>query len=53
MLPVGLEEDKLTDPPAQKVVAPFAEIVGVVGELFVTVVGIEVALHAPFETVTV
>ena len=31
MLPVGLEDVKLTDPPEQNVVGPFAVIVGVIG----------------------
>ena len=54
MLPVGLEDVKFTDDtPAQKVVAPFAVIIGVGGNgLTVTAVGIDVALHPPLVTVT-
>ena len=40
-------------PPEQKVRGPLAVIVGVVGTGFtVTVVGVEVALQKPLETVT-
>jgi len=53
VLPVALDEVNVTDPPEQKVVAPLALIVGVVGVVFtVTVVGLDVALHVPFETET-
>ena len=54
VFPVLLEEVKVSDPPEQKVVAPLDEIVGVVGTGFtVTTVGAELALHVPFDTVTV
>ena len=54
VLLVELDEVSVTDPPEQKVVTPLAVIVGVVGIGFtVTVVGIEPAVHVPFDTVTV
>jgi uncharacterized protein with GYD domain len=54
LFPVAFDEVKVTDPPEQKVVAPLALIVGVDGTVFTeTVVGIDVALHVPLETVTV
>ena len=53
VLPVAFDEVKVTEPPEQKVVMPLGVIVGVVGTGFtVTVVGVEVELHEPFETVT-
>ena len=54
MLPVALDEVNVTDPPEQKAVAPLALIVGVVGVVFTfTIVGLDVALQVPFDTVTV
>jgi hypothetical protein len=51
---VALEEVKVTEPPAQKVVAPPAEIVGVAGAAFTTtLVAEEVAEQVPLETLTV
>ena len=53
-MPDALEDVKVTDPPEQKVVAPPAEIVGVAGTvLTVTANGLDVAEHAPLETLTV
>ena len=53
VLPDGLEEVKVTEPPEQKDVAPPAEMVGVLGTVFtVTVIGVDVAEQFPFETVT-
>ncbi len=53
VFPVALDEVKVTDPPEQKVVAPLAVMVGVVGTGFtVTTVGEELAVHVPLETVT-
>lgn len=50
-LPEAEEEVKVTDPPAQKLVAPLAVMVGVTGFAFtVTVVEAEVAEH-PFPSV--
>ena len=52
-MPVELLEVSVTEPPAQKVVAPVLVIVGVVGmELTRTGVCEDVELHKPFETVT-
>ncbi len=54
VLPVVLVEVKVKDPPEQNVVTPLAVIVGVVGTgLTVITVGAELALHVPFDTVTV
>ena len=54
VFPVALDEVKVTEPPEQNVVTPLAVIVGVVGTgLTVTTVGIELAVHVPFDTVTV
>ena len=54
VLPVVLVEVKVKDPPEQNVVTPLAVIVGVVGTgLTVTIVGAELAVHVPFDTVTV
>jgi phosphotransferase system IIA component len=54
VLPVALDEVNVTELPEQKVVAPLAEIVGIVGTGFtVTTVGVELAVHVPFDTVTV
>jgi len=51
--PVALDEVNVTEPPEQKVVAPLAFIIGVVGAVFtVTVVGLEEVEHNPFDTVT-
>jgi len=53
VFPVALDEVNVTEPPAQKVVVPLAVIVGVAGIGFtVTVVGVEVELQFPLETVT-
>jgi len=53
VFPVALDEVNVTDPPEQKVVAPLAVIVGVAGIGFtVTVVGAELAVQFPLETVT-
>ena len=53
MLPVALDEVNVTDPPEQKAVTPLALIVGVDGTVFTeTVVGLDVALQVPFDTVT-
>jgi hypothetical protein len=53
VFPVALDDVNTTDPPAQNVVTPPAEIVGVAGTGFtVTVVGADVAEHVPFDTVT-
>ena len=53
VFPVALDEVNVTDPPEQKVVAPLAVIVGVAGIGFtVTVVGAELAVQVPLETVT-
>jgi hypothetical protein len=53
VFPVAEDEVNVTEPPAQKVVAPPAEIVGVTGSGFtVTVVAADVAEHVPFDTVT-
>jgi hypothetical protein len=53
VFPVALEDVNTTDPPAQKVKGPPAEIVGVASNGFtVTVVGADVAEHVPFDTVT-
>ncbi len=52
-MPVALDEVNVTEPPAQKVVGPFALIVGVAGAaLTATTVGIDVALQLPFDTET-
>ncbi len=54
MLPVVLEEVKVTELPEQNVVTPLAVKVGVVGTGFTVItVGAELALHVPFDTVTV
>ena len=54
VLPVALEDVKVTDPPEQKDVDPPAEMVGVLGAAFtVTAIGLEVAEHEPLETLTV
>jgi phosphotransferase system IIA component len=54
VFPVELEDVKVTEPPEQNVVTPLAVKVGVVGTgLTVTTVGIELAVHVPFDTVTV
>ena len=54
VLPVALDDVKVTDPPEQKVVAPPAEMVGVVGAAFtVTAIGLDVAEQVPLETLTV
>ena len=46
-LPLALLEVRMTEPPAQKVVEPLAEMVGVAGrELTVTVTGAEAAAWA-------
>ena len=51
--PVAALEFKITFPPAQKAVAPLAEIVGVAGNAFtVTAVALEVA-EQPFTLVTI
>ena len=53
-MPDALEDVNVTDPPEQKVVAPPAVMVGAVGAVFtVTTIGLEVAEHAPLETLTV
>ena len=53
VLPVVIEEVKVTDPPEQKVVGPPVEIVGVLGgELTVMVILVEVA-HCPVVGVNV
>ena len=53
MLPVALEDVKVTDPPEQNDNGPLAEIVGVEGaRLTLTVLGIEVELQV-FPSVTV
>jgi hypothetical protein len=53
VFPVALEEVKTTEPPAQKVVALPAVIVGVVGKgLIVITVGVELAVQLPLDTVT-
>ena len=46
-------EVKVTLPPAQKVVGPLAEIVGVTGVVIVTFIGVDVAEQPEFELVTV
>ena len=54
ILPVALDDVKVTDPPEQKDVGPPAEMVGVLGVLFtVTVTGLDVAEQVPLETLTV
>ena len=54
VFPEALDDVKVTDPPEQNVVAPPAEIVGVEGKGFtVTVSGLDVAKHVPFELLTV
>jgi hypothetical protein len=53
VLPVALEDVKVTDPPEQKEVAPLAEIVGVAGAAkILTPILDDVAEHVPLETVT-
>ena len=53
VLPAVILDIKVTVPPAQKVVGPVVEIVGVVGVGLTTIVfGAEVAEHVPFDTVT-
>jgi hypothetical protein len=53
VFPVALEEVNTTEPPAQKVVDPPEVTVGVAGRGFtVTVVGAELAVQLPFDTVT-
>ena len=50
---LALSEVNVTDPPAQKVVAPLVVMVGVDGtELIVTLVLGEVETHEPFVIVT-
>ena len=50
----ALEEVKVTDPPEQNVVAPPADIVGILGAaLTVTAIGLDVAEQFPLATVTV
>ena len=46
-------EVKVTLPPAQKVVGPLAEIVGVTGVVIVTFIGVDVAEQPDVEFVTV
>ena len=54
VLPVALDDVKVTDPPEQKVVAPPADMVGAVGAgLTVTAIGLDVAEQFPLATVTV
>jgi hypothetical protein len=54
VFPVGEEEVKVMEPPAQKVVGPLAVIVGTAGNGFmVTVVAVDVDEQDPLETVTV
>ena len=54
VLPAALDEVNVTEPPEQNVVTPLAVIVGVVGTGFTVItVGAELALHVPFDTVTV
>ncbi len=54
VLPAALDEVSVTEPPEQNVVTPLAVKVGAVGTgLTVTTVGIELAVHVPFDTVTV
>jgi hypothetical protein len=54
VFPEEEEDVKVTDPPEQKVVGPPAEMVGVAGASFtVTVSGLDVAEHVPFELFTV
>jgi hypothetical protein len=53
VLPVALDEVKVTEPPEQMVVDPFVVIVGALGaEEIVTLVAAEVELHAPLTIVT-
>ena len=53
VLPVALDEVNVTEPPEQKVVAPLALIVGVVGpEVIVTLVAVDVETQEPFVIVT-
>ena len=53
-MPDVLEEVKVTDSPEQKVVAPPADMVGILGVLFtVTAIGLDVAEHVPLDTLTV
>jgi hypothetical protein len=51
-LPVALDEVRVTDPPAQKMVGPLAVTVGVGTLVTVTVVALEVALQPLLITVT-
>ena len=54
VLPVALDDVKVTDPPEQKDVDPPAEMVGAVGAAFtVTAIGLDVAEQFPFATDTV
>ena len=54
VFPVADDDVNVTEPPEQNVVGPPAVMVGVAGTGFtVTVVAVEVAEHAPLETVTV
>lgn len=54
VFPVGADEVKVTEPPAQNVVGPPGVIVGAAGgAVTVIVVPALVELHVPFETVTV
>jgi hypothetical protein len=54
VLPVDWEEVKITDPPSQKVVAPFGVMTGTVGVLLTTIVtGADSAEQVPLEEVTV
>lgn len=54
VFPETADEVKVTEPPAQKVVGPLAEIVGTAGSgLTVTTSEAETEEQEPFETVTV
>ena len=53
VLPDELEDVRVTEPPEQNVVGPPAFIVAVGNGLTVTVVGLDVALHVPLDTLTV
>ena len=47
VLPVALDDVKVTDPPEQKVVAPPADMVGVAGRELTVIVMLVVAAHCP------